>query len=321
MSLRTVTLISGLLILLFSGAVFLANYLWFHFTGNNYIPAGALEAGICLFSIYSSIRFVFKKNHYLCRMIQYIFLLYLAMGVIAIFTNAVQLTPFAPIDKQILDFERFIHIDMTKIIAWTAGHRWLQYILVQIYDSLPYQMVIFPLALALSGKFARLDEYFFLLLSSALTGFTFYFFLPTTAPASIISSPFFSQEQYATGLKFMEIHHYQLPSTTEGGLIALPSFHVIWAWFCIYIVRCWTFVFALILPVNILLMISCVLLGWHYPVDIAGALLVILISHAFANKFGRLGLPTAFSPPLPAGIHESDCTALEPADKPKKGLV
>ena len=147
------------------------------------------------------------------------------------------------------------------------------------YNTLPYQMSYIPMLIIASGRTKYIREYYFLFLISAIIGFSFYYFFPSTAPASIIKSNYFSTAQYATSLKFMQIHQHIQPTTIDGGMIALPSFHTIWAWFCLYLLRGWPVVFFIMLPVNLLLVASCVLLGWHYPMDILGGIVVILLSH------------------------------------------
>lgn len=201
------------------------------------------------------------------------------MCIIALVTNAVQYTPFPPIDEYILKFEVRLGIKMPAILAWLYHHPTFKTLLNFIYDSLPYQMTYIPLALILLGKKTYIREYYFLLLISALMGFSFYYFFPTTAPASIINSDYFSEAQHATELKFIQIHQHIAPTTLDGGLIALPSFHAIWAWLCLYAVRGWPIIFFTLLPVNCLLILSCVLLGWHYFLDIVSAWILIFFAH------------------------------------------
>lgn len=285
---RSCTFIALSLLSLFALTAFLINDFFFHFIGNNYLPSGAWLVGVDLLLVVFGVHFIYEKEHYWCQVAQSILLFYAVMGAIALFTNAVQLTPFAPIDVYLVAFEKSIHINLASIVAWTASHPSLQKLLATVYDTLPYQMSGLPLMVIFCGQFSKLQEYVCFLLISALIGFGVYYFFPTTAPASIISSPFFSSEQLDTGIKFNEIHHYLRPSTMEGGLIAFPSFHVIWAWFCLYLVRGLPWVFIVILPLNTLLALSCVLLGWHYPVDLLGSVLVItmtqLISHQFKSQ-------------------------------------
>lgn len=276
---RHCTLFLGLIVCVLTAISLLLNELFFHFQGNNYFPEGSYSAGFYLLIIYLGVRSYFPEKYYLTKFIQYFVTYFFVMSVIALFTNAIQYTPFPPIDDKLIAFENLLHIHMEGIVAWTNSHSNLQKVLAFIYDTLPYQLSFIPVIVAAAGEFERLREFFCLLLISALIGFSFYYFFPTTAPASMINSPFFSKDQLATGLKFFEIHHHLQPSTNEGGLIALPSFHTIWAWLCLYLVWRWKVVFFLLLPINLLLVCSCVLLGWHYPIDVVGGLIVVLISH------------------------------------------
>ncbi|NDH69417.1 MAG: phosphatase PAP2 family protein [Gammaproteobacteria bacterium] len=201
------------------------------------------------------------------------------MVVVTIATIAIQYTPFPTIDKQIVAFEAFGHIHLETLINWTHNHPTLNHYLWLTYNSLPYQMCYFPLFVIFMKRSNILHEYFFLMLFCTLIGFTFYYFFPTAAPASVINSPYFIDEQRATELKFFQIHHYIPTTTNDGGMIALPSFHVIWAWLCLYITRFSPLLFILVLPITSLLLASCVLLGWHYLTDVLGAIVVLLLAH------------------------------------------
>lgn len=289
-SLSCLPALSGLIIL-FSIIALLVNFFIYQFPGNNFFPEHMLLliniiilVNIGLFLMYG------KKSRAYYSGIEF-FYFFTVMSIIALATNAVQLTPFSTIDREILTFEHYFHIDIPAILSWTDKHPGLRNVLVFIYDTLPYQMSLLPLAVIASGRFALMKEYYFLLLITTLTGFTFYYFFPTTAPASIVNSPFFSPEQIATGLKFNQIHHHQLPTTNEGGLIALPSFHTIWALLCVYLLKEWTIPWLLLLIVNILLIASCVLLGWHYVSDVLGAFIVTAFSF-YCLTFYKIHCPS-----------------------------
>jgi hypothetical protein len=252
----------------------------YQYPGNNYFPPNTLLIAFTLVLMYSGLFLQFGRDHQLTQMLKEVIYFFIVMGVVALATNAAQYTPFDSIDKHILNLESFLHIDMQSIMQWTYDKPKITNLLAFIYDTLPFQMTYFPLLIIATRKFEYVREYYVLLLISVILGFTFYYFFPTTAPASVINNPYFSEIQRATGLKYAQIHHYIQPSTLEGGMIALPSFHVIWAWFCLYLLRGWPIVFFLMLPVNVLIVASCVLLGWHYSVDLLGGFIIILISHA-----------------------------------------
>jgi hypothetical protein len=199
-------------------------------------------------------------------------------------TNAVQLTPFPLIDSYLISLEQSIGFSLTKVMHWTYQQPWLSYLLVFSYGTLAMQMAFIPLLIMLVIFFEpnrsreRLRRYYCLMLLTTLIGFSIYYFFPTAAPAAFLKSPHFTAEQYATGLKFMEIRHYIPPSTLKGGLIALPSHHTIWAILCLYLVYPYKTAFYLLLVNNCLLIVACVLLGWHYPIDIFAALLITWLS-------------------------------------------
>ena len=275
---RWILFFAGTLLLL-SISLFVVNQWGNHYTGNNYFPPHSFFMAFNLLLIYLGLILQCGLQHRLTICVKEIGCLFLITALLALATNAIQYTPFPTIDASIVAFENRLHIDLNAVLTWTHHKPIFKTILWILYDTLPYQMLCFPLLLIATNRIDTLREYYFLLLCSAMIGFSFYYLFPTTAPASLLSSDYFSAEQYATGLKFKEIHEHTQPSTQAGGLIAMPSFHVIWAWFCLYLLRSWPLAFKIMLPLNLLLMSACVLLGWHYVMDLIGGIMVICISH------------------------------------------
>lgn len=260
------------LILLLSLIVLVLNALFHQFSGINYFPPHFFVLVSILGLIHLGSNLLFSHQIRVKDTVSHIIYLFAAMSVIACATNAVQLTPFTPIDQTIVAFERLFQINMADIVSWTTNHPLLKELLITVYDSLPYQMCLIPLFVIIMGRFRLMNEYYFLLFFTCLLGFGFYYFFPTTAPASVTVSTLFSVNQTATALKFQQIHSYITPTTIEGGLIALPSFHCIWALLCTYLLRAWTPLLISAIVMNSLLMASCVLLGWHYPLDVVAAI-------------------------------------------------
>jgi hypothetical protein len=296
-------LLTALALFLLSTAAIFVNFFSYHYPGNNYFPPHTLYIIVILILMYTGFLLQFGRNSQMAFYLKEIIYFFIVMAIIALATNATQYTPFPPIDQQILNFEESLGIDLKAILAWTHTKPTFKHSLNIIYDTLPYQMTYLPLVIIATKRWSIIREYYFLLLFSALIGFSFYYFFPTTAPSSIIQSPYFSTSQHATALKFMQIHQHIPPSTLNGGLIALPSFHVIWAWLCLYLLKSWPLAFFILLPMNLLLVGSCVLLGWHYPLDILGGIIVICISHAaytvfcsklHKNTFNLLGMRSYF---------------------------
>ena len=274
---RYILYTASVLIILSISAIGVNTYVY-HYPGNNYFPKNAWYIAFSLILMYGGFHLQFGRNNQLTLMLREIIYFFTLMSVIALATNAAQYTPFVTIDEHILNLEAILHIDMQSIMLWMHQKPTINRLFAFIYDTLPYQMTYAPLLIIAAKQFDTVHEYYFLLLISAILGFTFYYFFPTTAPASVIASPYFSETQ---------LHHYIQPSTLEGGMIALPSFHVIWAWFCLYLLRGWPVLFYFMLPINLLLIASCVILGWHYSIDILGGVMIILISHALCVFFKK----------------------------------
>lgn len=279
---RCIKLFAGL-ILFFSGLAFSVNYFIYQFPGNNYFPDNVLALALLLILLNTGLYLYFPKQNIPRQIGNELIYFFLIMAIIALATCAVQLTPFPPIDAQIIKLESLFHINIEKIVLWTNQHARFKEILIVIYDSLGYQMSIIPLLVLFTCRFYLIREYYLLLLCSTFLGFGFYYFFPTTAPASIINVTLFSTDQIATGLKFYQLHHHINPTTNAGGLIALPSFHAIWAVLCVYLLREWPIPCILLTIVNSVLIASCVLLGWHYCTDIIGSIIILVISYYCLN--------------------------------------
>ena len=255
------------------------NSFGYHYPGNNYVSPNTYAVVLWLVLIYSGLAIQYGRNSWPARIAKEIILFYLVLAVIALTINAVQYTPFPTIDKKIIAIEASLHLDLVAILSWTYTKPLMKQLLEFSYNSLPYQVILFPLIIIVTRRWHYIREYYFLLLISTLIGFSFYYFFPTTAPASNIVSHYFTPSQHATGLKFMQIHQHIPPTTLDGGMISLPSFHFIWAWYSLYILRGWPLGLIIMLPVNLLLASSCVLLGWHYLLDILGSVIVIMMAH------------------------------------------
>jgi hypothetical protein len=275
-----------LLLAVLSTVACIMNACVYHFPGNHYFPPNTLFIIIALALMYLGCFLLFGRQGRLTQMIQEVMFFFLVTAALVAATNAVQYTPFDPIDPVIIAAESGLPLPMDHLMAWGHTHPRIHQYLEAVYLSLTYQMTYFPLVIIALRRTAVIRDYYFLLLVTALMGFTFYYFFPTTAPASMLSNPYFSELQKATGLKFYQIHHYIQPTTLEGGMVAFPSFHVIWAWLCVYLLRDWPVAFFFMLVINLTLVASCVILGWHYPLDVLGSVLVILAGHAL-SAYGK----------------------------------
>lgn len=272
-----------LLIIIFSltCAALIVNVFLYKYPGNNYFPVHSLSVVPILLLIYGGFCLQGAKYRHRSQSTGEVLWFYFILAMAALATNAVQFTPFNPIDSYIISFEKWLRLDLISLLVWVKSWPLLHTILSLAYDFLSLQLVLLPLIVIVMRRQDLLTEYYVLLLFTLLLGFVFYYFFPTTAPASMFPAVYFSEYQIATGLKFSQIHQHIKPTTIEGGLIGLPSFHMIWAWLSLYLIREFKILFCFLLPINILIILACVLLGWHYLTDLIASCILLFFAHGF----------------------------------------
>ncbi len=272
-------------IILISIAMLYVNRFCFRFPGVLYFSPSLLSAFFSILLIYFGLTYQFDLNYdrTVLKSMRMILIYMGVMLVVLLSTTAIQYTPFPPIDKKILWVEHYLHLDLQASIDWLGEKKALHDFAHFFYMSLTYQVILLPLWVLIMGDYNRLYHFYFLTLSSWLIGSSLYYLIPTAAPASLIESPYFIVEQYMTGLKFWQLHHYIQPTSSDGGMISLPSFHVIWAWLCVYLVRPWPLLCGVICVSNLIIVCACVLLGWHYFLDVVASVGIIFMAHFLLN--------------------------------------
>lgn len=191
--------------------------------------------------------------------------------------NGIATTPFTPIDKHLLHVDQLLGVHTLKLMAWTHYHTSIRKLLNFAYESLVLQLLIIPFSLACLNARQRLRMFLNAQLATFLIGGMIYYFFPTTAPSGILHSPYFTHLQLDTSLRFYEVHHFLPVTSNKGGLIAFPSFHVVWAILLTYCTIKYKWIFYPLVVLNCFLVVSTVFLGWHYLVDaIAGGVLGFL---------------------------------------------
>lgn len=281
--------ILGFFILLYSFTMIAANRYWLGFPGIFYFQPALASLVFIILMIRMGLKIYFDsiEDSTPWKMLHETNIYVLIIVMIVFSAGAVQYTPFKTIDKQILMIEHYLHLDLKAVIAWTNSSELVKFIAHTAYTSIEGQIIFLPILVILARKYEVIYEFYFLLLATWIIGSSIYYFFPTTGPASIIDSPYFDLTQRATGLKFWQLHHYIQPSTVEGGLIAMPSFHVIWGWLFVYLLRPWPIACGLLLIVNLTMVASCVLLGWHYFLDIVGSIFTVLTAHSLYYYFHK----------------------------------
>lgn len=202
----------------------------------------------------------------------------------AVITNGMQYTPFPTIDHQLLRLDQIIGLNSIVLIQWTAKHLIIKKIFESAYAFLNMEMLMVPLLLPWFYTQKHVYQWFTMMLVAFLLGSLIYYFLPTAALTSVLQSHYFLTSEKATALKFYQIHHYLSVTTGDGGMIAFPSFHVVWAILLSYSLRGKKWLFYPFAVINFIVILSTLFLGWHYLMDVIGAIILVLITVVITNK-------------------------------------
>ncbi|MDP1573312.1 MAG: phosphatase PAP2 family protein [Coxiellaceae bacterium] len=197
--------------------------------------------------------------------------------------NGIQSTPFTPIDPLLVKIDHAFGIHSAALMAWTHNHPFIHDTLNFIYKGLVLELIGIPLALTLFNGRHALSIFYLAFMMTCLIGCFIYYFFPTMAPSGIIHSPYFSHEQQDTSMRFHQIHAFIKPTVADGGLIAFPSFHVIWAVLLTYACRARKLFLYPVAIFNVLLIISTVMLGWHYVTDVIGGIIIAVFGIIWAE--------------------------------------
>jgi membrane-associated phospholipid phosphatase len=262
----------------------LINITAFHYTGISYFPRESTPL-ICLgmqFAYFDKIYdHVSPRTGFIIRNAAFYGLANIAL---ALFVSGLQFTPFPPIDETLQHWDQLLHFDTGAVIAWTAAHPLLHRFLDLCYMSTDVQVALAPLAAGFAFDRRRMRVYLYAFVYAFLAGGLFYYFFPSSGPGSVYQTPNFAPVQLLTSAKFYWVHH-RLPVTTMwGGMIAFPSFHVMWAVITTYAALPYRKLFWGIALLNVLVIASTLLLGWHYLVDVPAGMLLGVLS-LYAGEF------------------------------------
>lgn len=227
-----------------------------------------------------------------------------AMVVEAAFATGIQYTPFPPIDAALARWDAALGFNVTSAMAWTQAHPRCRSWLWRSYDSLQYQLLLVPLLACCLRDRARMKRFTYAFVYSFFAGDLFYYFFPSSGPAGVYVSPYFDPVQRLTHVKFYNVHHFLAVTTRAGGLIAFPSFHVVWGVLLTCLARGRSWAFLPLLALNALMIASTLLLGWHFLVDVVSGVVLALVTLRLGDWTCRrleAGAPLPDAPaPLPA---------------------
>jgi hypothetical protein len=256
----------------------LLNATTFHYTGISYFPRQSTPL-ICLglqFAYFDRCYpYISPRAGFIIKNAAFYGLANIAL---AFFVSGLQFTPFPPIDTALQRWDHLLHFDTAAAMAWTAARPRLRWFLNLCYVSTDVQVALAPLVAGFAFDRRRMRVYLYAFVYAFLVGGLFYYFFPSSGPGTVYQSPDFAYVQLLTSAKFYWVHH-RLPVTTMwGGMIAFPSFHVMWAVLTTYAALPYRKLFWPVAALNALVVASTVLLGWHYLIDVPAGLLLGAVS-------------------------------------------
>jgi membrane-associated phospholipid phosphatase len=198
-------------------------------------------------------------------------------------------TPFMIIDHHLVHFDKMLGMDVTQLMAWAYQYPWLIKVLNFSYNSWYFEVIGTPIALALLKKSEEINRYYIGTFICLIFIMVIFYFFPTIAPAGVMSSPFFGQDQHDLVQRFYEIHQ-RLPITVfDGGVIGFPSPHVIMSLLVLVAWRKIKIAFYPLVILNAFLILSTMALGYHYLADVLASTLIVSVAltaiHFLYKKF------------------------------------
>lgn len=263
----------------------LVNHFTHQFQGNEFFSAPWERATIPL--IFLSLLVVYFRDIVSERvgLVIHTFAFYcLALSAGLLLAAGIQVTPFPTIDHWLLAADLSLGFHQSALITAVSHIHWLQQIFYWAYDMLIPELTLVPFVMAFLLCKRSVWVFLFSMVTTYLVGTLIYYFFPTAAPASVIHNPHFTYAMHDTYLKFYEIHHHLKVTATDGGLIAFPSFHVIWACLVVYATRHKKWLFYPALICNAFLIGSTVCLGWHYLLDVLASFVIAGAGITIAEK-------------------------------------
>lgn len=254
------------------------------YSGMNYFPTQWLylapfALGLALYAIH--VRDHSPHLAYVIKILAFYFLITLVVG---IYDTGIQYAPFPRIDTLLVNADQHLNFNTVALIDWTSAHKFIKKCLGYSYDSLYLQLPLLLPFLAILKEKKSVNYFLVAIVISTIIGGMMYYFFPTGGPASVLHSRHFITEEHATYTKFFAVHHhiplshYKMGLMSAGGLIAFPSFHVVWAVLLSYLCINRKWLFYPVALLNLVMIASTLLLGWHYLIDVIAGVLLAWVS-------------------------------------------
>jgi hypothetical protein len=179
-------------------------------------------------------------------------------------------------------------LDVPMFVTFAARHGSLAMILSMSYNMLIPLMLAASIIPLMAGKFQAAKEYIISSSVAILAAMPTFGLLPAVGPWKIYGFHA-SEAQQATEATLIMLRghtHYTI-NLAESGIICFPSFHVILAILCARALWSVRLLRPFAITLCVLMILSTLTTGWHYAVDVLGALAFATASIAVAKAYTR----------------------------------
>ncbi len=266
----------SLILFLLTFFALVLNHLFFHYQIGLIAPIELFYGMPVIFIIYLAAYSLRNQMLRTSLILQTLWVLYVVVFIIYVFTTAISTTPFPTQDVFFNHLDQLLGYNFNAVFNFTLAHPLLHHLLQFCYTQLPILMILVPFLLASLKKETELNQYFSLILLTIIIGGLIFYFFPTTAPPAVITNPHFTETQYAPVIRLHEIRN-GLPLTVSGasGMISFPSFHVIWALIMLNAIKSIKWVRGPLIIFGLITIYSTLGLGWHYLVDDLASVVIV----------------------------------------------
>lgn len=249
------------------------NHFFYHFTVLP-IPMGLISAVPGVIIVYIVGALVQPRYSRVGLFLSSLAQMYCYFIVCVIAITAIITTPNHTIDNYLLKIDQMVGFSTLGLMGCVHQFPLLVKSLQDAYASLYFQLFFTPLILALFNNRREIDRYLLSTFIGLIVAGLIYYLWPTIAPAGVLHSKYFLQNQYDLVQRFVEVHQGAAVTVFDGGLIAFPSAHVMSALVIMFAWRQYKWIFYPLLLVNVVMIFATMALGYHYLTDvIAGAVL------------------------------------------------
>lgn len=273
-----------LVMLAIATALSLFNLFTYKYQASSYIGFDNFLSMLPTILIYYIARELRSSHSHLAFLLEAFCTIIFISVLINFFSMAIQYTPFQLHDAQVLQWDLDLGFNQIAIINWFHQFPVFINLLKISYSIMITQVFAAPLVLALLQQQRRFDVFINVCLITSIIGYVFYYFFPTAGPADTLSSVYFTQAMAEIPIRFYDVQHYIPNNHIAGGIIALPSFHVIWAICVAYSFKNYKMIFYPLLAWNTLAIIATIALGWHYLIDVIVGILLATFAIMVAEK-------------------------------------